>query len=62
MLRLEDQSVVDDDLLDWLRNPHKTLHIKLRDQCKTVEWIAAHELESQLGFIAHPSKLNKTNV
>ena len=61
MLYLDGQSVGDDDLLIWLRKPHEALQIKLRDQFKTVEWIDAHQLESRLGFIAHPSKLNKTS-
>ena len=60
MLYLDGQSVGDDDLLKWLRNPHEALQIKIRGQFKMVEWIAADQLENRLGFIAHPSKLTKT--
>lgn len=61
MLYLDDHLVADDDLLQWLSRPHEALQIQLRSQVKTVEWIDAHQLESQLGFVARPSERNITS-
>ena len=61
MLYLDDHLVADDDLLQWLSSPHEALQIQLRSQAKTVEWIDAHQLESQLGFVARPSERNITS-
>ena len=61
MLFVENHSVADDDLLNWLSTPHQGLQIKLGQEFKNVEWVASNQLENRFSFIAHPSKLeNKT--
>ena len=57
LLRIEGLAVADDDLLNWLSEPKQALQIELSNELKNVQWVDSNQLEKQLGFIAHPSKL-----
>jgi hypothetical protein len=40
-----------------LSEPTQALQIELSNELKNVQWVDSNQLEKQLGFIAHPSKL-----
>jgi hypothetical protein len=61
MLYVEGHVIADDDLLKWLITPNQPLHMKVGQQYKSVEWLDANQLQKRLGFIAHPSKLDRTS-
>lgn len=61
LLGSEGLAVTDDDLLNWLSEPKQPLQIKLYNELKNVQWIDSNQLENQLGFIAHPSKLAQSS-
>jgi hypothetical protein len=61
MLYVGNQTIADDDLLNWLSKPNQLLQMKLGQQFRSVEWIDSTQLQKRFGFIARPSKLENEN-